>query len=152
MRIEYLADHIDHVPVLAKWFHDQWGHLDPDRSIEDGTERLYSKANRDKMPITFVAIDGDRPIGSASLVECDMDTRAHLKPWLASVYVDAQFRTRGIGSSLVRRVVDEARVHGFSILYLWTPDKAHFYSTLGWTVIEETSYLNETVTVMSISL
>ncbi len=66
MRIEYLADYTEHIPTLAKWFHDQWGYLSPDRTLEEQTERVRMKANRETIPVACVAMDGDAPIGSAS--------------------------------------------------------------------------------------
>lgn len=45
--------------------------------------------------------------------------------------------------------VEEKAVElGFDTLYLWTPDKEHFYARLGWTVIDRTEYRNENAVVM----
>lgn len=152
MKIEYLADHIEQVPVLAKWFHDQWGYLSPDRTLEERTKMLLGKANRGALPMAFVAMDCCKPVGSASLVECDMDSRSHLKPWMSSVYVEESSRTRGIGAALVSRVVLEAQQLGFSLLYLWTPNEEKFYGKRGWRMLERTTYKNETAVVMEYSL
>jgi N-acetylglutamate synthase-like GNAT family acetyltransferase len=152
MNIEYLADSMEHVPVLAKWFQDQWGYLSPERSLEDRVQRLGERTNRTELPITFVALEGDEPVGSASLVECDMDTRSHLKPWLASVYVVPSYRNCGVGAELVGRVLDEANSHGFSTVYLWTPSKKTFYAKRGWSLMETTTYRNEHADVMSFSM
>ena len=61
-------------------------------------------------------------------------------PWLASVYVEVEHRRQGIGSALVRRVAKEAAALDVKALYLFTPDQEHFYSTLGWTVLEHCTY------------
>ncbi len=149
LRIEYLADRPDCVRVLANWFHDQWGYLSPERNLDDRIEQLRKQTNRTQIPVTFVAFDGDDPVGSASLVESDMDTRPDLSPWLANVYVAISHRNRGIGAKLVNRVLDEADSYGFTTIYLWTPDKKSFYEKRGWTVMETTIYRNEHATVMS---
>ena len=152
MKIEYLADHPEHVPLLAKWFHNEWGYLSPGYELEEREKRLRAKANREAIPISFIAMDGERPIGSASLVECDMDTRSHLKPWLSSVYVQASSRRHGAGTALVSRVIHEARQHGFSSVYLWTPTEEEFYRKRGWRTLERTRYKNENAVVMEYAL
>ncbi len=148
MRIEYLADYTEHIPTLAKWFHDEWGYLAPGRSLAEQMERVRMKANRGTMPMAFIALDGDTPIGSASLVECDMHSRSHLKPWLSSVFVAPSYRRRGVGTALVSRVVRAAKEQGFPLLYLWTPNEERFYAKRGWEVIERTEYKKENAVVM----
>ena len=91
-------------------------------------------------------------IGTASLIEHDVPTRAELTPWLASVYVDPRFRKRGIGSALVRAVLQEARNLGLEKLYLITPDQVPFYRRQGWQEMEEIVYRGEAVTIMVYAL
>ena len=147
--IEYLADHTTHVQGLAAWHHQQWGYLAPGDTVEERASRLHARANKKMVPSAFVAIDQTQPVGSAILVKSDMDIRPTLTPWLASVFVDAEFRRRGIGTRLVERVVQEAQLLGFTSLYLWTPDKADFYAARGWRVMEKTVYRKEDATIMS---
>jgi N-acetylglutamate synthase-like GNAT family acetyltransferase len=148
MKIEYLADYPEHIPALAKWFHDEWGYLSPNYRLEERTERLHAKAKKDSIPLALVALESGVPIGSASLVPCDMDIRSHLEPWLSSVYVEVSSRRRGIGTALVNRVIQEAQQRGFPSVYLWTPKEEHFYSQRGWKTLERTEYRNETAVVM----
>ena len=87
-----------------------------------------------------VAVDGDEPVGCASLIEHDMLTRPELSPWLAGVFVPREHRRRGIGAALVERVVAEARSLGVPRLYLYTPGSGTLYLRLGWSVVERTFY------------
>lgn len=148
MKIEYLADHSELIPTLAKWFFEQWGYLRPESTLEDFTDSLRAHLNRDEMPISFVALDGATVLGSASLRRHEMNTRMDLSPWLSSVYVTAEHRRRGIGTELVAAVEEKARELGFDTLYLWTPDKEHYYIGLGWKVIDRTEYRHENAVVM----
>lgn len=100
------------------------------------------------IPTTFIAVDADTLLGSAAVVEQDMETRPDLAPWLASVYVAESARSRGIGTQLVRRVMRVAREHGIMPLYLFTPDREAFYKKLGWQTISEEEYHDDRVTVM----
>src|SRR4051794_31833752 len=121
MLIAYLSDHPSFIPILAQWHFNQWAYLNP---ANDVNRRIADMRAHGKMQIgtTFVAIENEKPIGSASLILDDMDTRPELNPWLASVYVDTAYRNKGIGSLLVARVVEEARALAIPKLYLFTPD------------------------------
>jgi len=58
------------------------------------------------------------------------------------------YRKRGIGTALVRHVINVARDAGFADLYLFTPSQENFYQTLGWATISKALYRGEHVTVM----
>ena len=157
MQIDYLADHPAFIPTLADWHHAQWSYLSPGDSAECRIKRLQEHLGKKQIPTTFVAYNttGDGTeivVGSASLIAQDMDTRPELSPWLASVYVAAEHRRQGIGSALVRRVTGEAIALGVETLHLFTPDQAHFYARLGWTVLERCIYRGYPQVVMTVSL
>lgn len=140
MTIEYLADRREFIPTLARWLHTEWGHLRPGERIDDRAARLAGVCGHCQIPTAFVAVAGDQLLGTASLVEHDMATRPELSPWLASVFVSPEHRSRGIGAALVERVVQEARALGTLRLYLYTPGPGTLYSTLGWSIVERTFY------------
>ena len=148
-RIEYLADHPSFAPTLATWSQQQWGHLSPHVTYEMRLAEFEKMAVRQAVPLAFVAIGEDAPVGMASIVEHDMRTRMELTPWLASVYVSPVYRNRGIGSLLVQRVMQEAAAMGITRLYLFTPDRMSFYRRLGWEAGERVGYRGEQVTIMS---
>jgi GNAT superfamily N-acetyltransferase len=152
MRISYFADHPEYLPTLAKWFFREWRDLISEETLEDYTQKLRGHAQRDGVPMGFVAMDGEQLLGSASLVTYDMDGREDLSPWLACLYVAAEFRRRGIGSALVQRVVQEAHVQEFAEIYLYTTgqEREDFYVGLGWSVHERVMYLGKERVIMSI--
>jgi GNAT superfamily N-acetyltransferase len=146
--IEYLADSPQLVPVIAKWHHDQWSYLNPDRSLSDRIAEYQTGHGRGQIPTTVVAFLEDQPVGSASLIEHDMDTRLELTPWLASVFVSPLHRGQGIGSALVRRIEKEAENLGIGVLYLFTPDQESLYTRLRWKVLSREDYRGEEVVIM----
>lgn len=150
MKVAFLADHREHIQRLAEWLHAQWGYLHENDSVERRAERLESRATRGGVPVTFVAVDGETLLGSASLVVDDLETRPELTPWLASVYVAPEHRRKGVASALVRRVVEEARQQGIPRLYLWTTDQEGLYAALGWRPVERTRFQGEDIVVMAI--
>jgi N-acetylglutamate synthase-like GNAT family acetyltransferase len=149
MRIEYLADRPDALPTLARWKHKEWGHLRPGDTVEKRQVRLAGTSNRSSIPLTVVALEGEEVLGSASLIEHDMETRMELTPWLAGVFVGEAFRRRGIGAELVRRIMSEAGKLKVPLLYLYTVHSERFYAALGWTLVERTSYLEHDVVIMT---
>ena len=149
MHIEYLADRPEFIPTLARWHYEEWGDLRPDDSVEARIVRLQGWCSREKVPLAFVALSDGELMGSASLVEHDMDNRPELSPWLASVFVRPECRRQGVGAALVRRVMDEAKALRVSKLYLYTMDRTAFYAKLGWSLMEHTICLQKEVSIMS---
>ncbi len=152
MRIEYLADHPDCLEMLARWHHEEWHRLNPGDTVEKRQTRMGAHLGKRQIPTTFVALDGDALLGSACLLADDMHQHRDLTPWLASVFVALDRRGEGVGSALVRRVVEEARALGVETLYLYTPDRERFYARMGWSVLERTEYMDVQVVIMSLEL
>src|SRR4051812_8457835 len=150
MHIDYLADYPQHAPVLAAWHHAEWHDLLPGWTCEEALTELRRHTGRRQIPTTFVALDGDDLLGSASLLEADLDGWDHLSPWLASVYVVPHARGRGVGRELVARVVAEAAALGVGVLHLWTAGQQAWYSRLGWSPLHYTRHGEHDVTIMVI--
>ena len=147
VRIEELADHLDLVETLAGWHWAAWGQPG---ALPHWIETLRGRAHRDRIPTTFVAMAGDEPVGSVSIVERDMSTHPDLGPWLAAVYVVPAFRGRSVGSELVRRAVRRAAELGAVRVYLYTDDAPGFYERLGWSTIAEEEYEGHRVAIMAV--
>jgi predicted N-acetyltransferase YhbS len=137
-QIEYLADHPASAPVLASWHHREWADLLPGWSLEQALAELRTHTGRRQIPTTLIAVEGDRVIGSASLLAADLDGWEQLTPWLASVYVLLERRGRGVGRRLVTRAVEDAAALGIPSLYLWTAGEQEYYSRMGWELAEWT--------------
>lgn len=148
LKITYLADTPELRPMVAQWHHSQWGELEGAPTLEERTARLQAHLQRTALPTTFVAWSGDAPVGCASLVANDMTVLPEWIPWLASVYVQPEYRRRGIGAALVERVAAEAAHLGYPRLYLYTLDQMHFYKSLGWQTSHVRFYRGHNMTVM----
>ena len=152
MELVYLADHLKFLPTVALWHHQEWGYIRRGDTLEARTARLRKECGHAEIPTTLVAVENGAVLGSAMLIEDDMDTRPQLSPWLASVFVAPERRREGIGSALVQRIVKEAKKIGVERIYLYTPDAAEFYARQGWAVLERTPYKGKDVTVMAYDL
>jgi len=152
MEIASIADHVQLVPTIATWHWDEWGHTDPGGSLEAWTEGLATRVNRDRIPTTYVALQGDDPIASTTLVEHDMSTHRDLTPWIAGVYVKPEYRGRGVGAALVTHTMRKAAQMGVGRLYLYTSSAAEFYRKLGWEYLATDFYEGRTVNIMYVEL
>ncbi len=151
IHIEYLADRPAFVPTLARWHYSEWAYLRPGDSVKARVARLQGWCGRREIPLTFVAVSDGQLLGSASLVEHDMDNRLELSPWLAGVFVTPERRRQGIGAALVNRIVDEAISLHIPKLYLYTVNSASFYTDRGWSFMEHSAYRGKEVSIMSYS-
>ncbi len=152
VHIAHIADHLDLLPLIGRWHWDEWGQHDPEGSLESWTAGLGERVHRDRVPCTVIGFVGDTPIGTAVLVEHDMDTRLDLTPWLAGVYVERAQRGRGVGSALVRHAMNAAHGMGVSRLYLYTNGSEKLYASLGWESIGREPYEGRLTTLMSADL
>lgn len=82
-----------------------------------------------------VALWNEQPAGLALLIHNDLETHPHLKPWVASVFVAPDYRSKGIAKGLVDAIEDAARELGYAEAYLYT-DKPDLYRQIGWSDFE----------------
>ena len=86
----------------------------------------------------MVAHDGPTFKGSTLVIDSDMDDRPQYSPWIAAVWVDAEYRKRGIGAALIDYAAQAVFAVGIGRVYLCaTRMNTDFYLTRGWVQIEE---------------
>lgn len=144
----YLGEQPQHIETLARWHQMQWQHLTPEHSTQSRIRLYTTYTNTPEVPFCLLATQQEQAVGSASVVECDMDSHAILTPWLASVYVHPAFRKQGIATELIRRCTELAAQNDAERLYLFTPDQADFYRKRGWQPLKHCLYHNEQVDIM----
>lgn len=147
MTIRPLADFPERVPILARWFHAEWHDFDG-RALPAIESQLCENLNRDRIPITFLALSGSELVGTVSLDLVDLPSFDHLSPWLASLYVLPEARRRGIGTALVQHAQRFALANAISPLYLWTSESTRLYEKCGWTILQRSTYNSHPVTLM----
>ena len=150
MLILNLKDKPEHLLPLAQWHHAEWSYLNPLRSFDQRVQEMQEDLQGKVIPTTFVAEDAGELLGSACILDDDMSSHPELTPWLASVYVNEIHRGKGIGSTLVKRVMEHAQENGVKRLYLYTPDQEQMYARLGWQLFSREPYNDTPVTIMAI--
>lgn len=99
--------------------------------------RLRENMDTTTIPFALVAHDGERFLGTSSVIASDLEERPQLTPWVAAVWVEDEARRQGVGAALVNRAARECFALGIPRIYLCAqPRMRGFYERLGWTVIE----------------
>lgn len=152
MRIEFIDEHRDQIATLAAWHHAEWGHLYSHWTLEVAAAELADHATRRTLPTTLVLMDGQQPLGSVSVVLEDAPELSGAgSPWLASLYVVAQARGRGLGARLAQAAVALAASQRVPQMFLFTPEHAVFYRRLGWNQVMRTTLQGTAVDLMEIT-
>lgn len=154
IKIDLLKNHKDVIPQLAKIWYEVLGRIWlPDVPIERVEQNFITHLNDEVMPLTFVALFNNKPVGMCSLREND-GIRPDLKPWLGSLVVDPAYQKQGIGKILMDMTQQKAVALGFERLYLlaFDPTIPNYYERLGWYKIGLDELKGHPVTVMEIAL
>ena len=100
--------------------------------------RLREHLDAKPVPFALVAHDGPVFKGSTLVIESDMDDRPQYSPWVAAVWVDAEYRKQGVGTALIDHAAKTAFAAGIRRVYLGaTRMKRDFYLKRSWIQIEE---------------
>jgi GNAT superfamily N-acetyltransferase len=149
MKLGFLADHRDAIPVVAKWYFDQWGHKISYNSHAKTCARLRENLGNGDFPICMVAFENRIPLGAARLKLHEMDIYPERAHWLGSVFVAPEARGRNIASKLAGKVAETATSLGVRSLYLQTERlDGGLYANLGWLPLEQVRYRGLDVLVM----
>ena len=154
IKVDILKNHPNTIPALAHIWHEVLGKIwVPDVPVERVIARFADHLSDKNLPITFVALDGDVPVGMCSLREND-GIRPDLTPWLGSLVVDPKYQKQGIGKMLADTTVLKAKELGFEKLYLFAfdPTIPDYYERLGWKKIGMDEFKSQPVMVMEAEL
>lgn len=135
LKFMFLADRVDAIPTVSKWYFDEWGHLSESDSIESTRDRMQDYMNRDEIPLILLATDDDQVVGAAQLKYREMaDMFPNSEHWLGGMYVATGHRGLGYGSQIIEQIVKIAPRYGVQTLHLQTEAlDGGLYARLGWT-------------------
>jgi RimJ/RimL family protein N-acetyltransferase len=134
--IGFLADHLDTIPTLARWFRAQWPDYYADMSQEEMEQDFLEDASRDRLPIRLVAFESSELAGTIILRENGTETLPEFQPELGGLYVVASHRGHGIATDLVRAGMKAAREQGYETVFATTVAAAGILERLGWEFIK----------------
>ncbi|EJF30849.1 MULTISPECIES: GNAT family N-acetyltransferase [Enterobacteriaceae] len=131
MKIVPLYQAPQHVEQVTEWL---WQAFGSQESRGFFASIVAASQREGEMPLTFIALEGEKMVGTVGLWRCDLISRQDLWPWLAALYIDESQRGKGLGEILQRHVVEYARQLGFESLYLYSACKT-YYERFGWRYI-----------------
>lgn len=138
--ISFLADHLDTIPTLAKWFRDQWPDYFFAMSPEEMEQDFLEDASRDHLPTRLVAFESNELAGTIVLRKYGNEALVEYQPELGGLYVVGSQRGHGIATELVRAGMQVARDQGYETVYATTVAAAGILERLGWEFIKTVHY------------
>ena len=132
MTIGFLADHLDTIPTLIKWFRDQWPDYHADMSQEEMQLDFLEDASYDRLPIRLVAFESNQLVGTITRRDNGSSMPPEFQPELGGLYVVVSHRGQGVATELVRAGMQLAHKQGFETVFATTVVAAGILKRLGW--------------------
>lgn len=128
------------VSLIADWYYHEWGCMNSNVTVSGIEARLTSQLDSVSLPQPFVALVGHEVIGAVELKIREIRDLVDYEHWIGGVYVTVKHRRKGVGTEIVKNVVDiAANEFGIKTLYLQTERlDGGIYSRLGF--IEATRF------------
>ncbi len=111
----------------AKWFHEKWGI--PIEAYRESMEESFHMEQA--VPEWYIVLDEGNIIGGMGVIENDFHARKDLTPNVCAVYVEEDYRCKGIAGELLAYVCNDMSNRGIHTLYLVT-GHIGFYERYGW--------------------
>ena len=134
--INFLADHLDTIPTLAKWFRAQWSDYYANWSEAEMLQDFLEDTSRNSLPSRLVAFESNELVGTIILREHGTETLPEYQPELGGLYVVEPYRGHGIGTELVRAGMKVAREQGYTTVSATTVAAAGILERLGWDFVK----------------
>lgn len=112
---------------MARWFHEKWG-VPLEAYLDSMNDCLNAEV---AYPQWYVMLDGEKIVGGLGVIENDFHDRKDLSPNVCAVYVEEEYRRKGIAGELLNNVCEDMKRRGVDTLYLVT-DHTSFYERYGW--------------------
>jgi len=131
LTVEPLARHPRHLDFVAGLvWREFWAGVQGGMSEAELRAAFGGQGPPGRVLASLLALEGDTPLGCVHLIDNDDPSLPELHPWLAAMVVVPQRRGQGIGSTLVRALMQEAKALGFERLWFGT-DGPGFYERQG---------------------
>lgn len=111
----------------ARWFHEKW-EIPLEEYLTSIDESIRGIA---PVPQWYVAVESQRIIAGAGVIENDFHNRKDLTPNVCALYVEPERRCRGIAGDLLAHICKDMSGKGIDTLYLIT-EHTSFYERYGW--------------------
>lgn len=127
MTVIRLSQSADLIQCAAEWFSQKWSF---DIEVYLNSMRACVSAPRG-VPQWYIAKDGEKIVCGLGVVENDFHERKDLSPNICAVYVEEEFRGRGLAGRLLNVACADLAAFGYNKVYLAT-DHTGFYERYGF--------------------
>ncbi len=135
LRIEFLEDNREQFPILEEIYKAEWKEHYGPGGQGNALSDIISFCNTDRLPICLVALQRGGFVGSVALRQKSA-SHHHLGPWVASLFVIAEERRKGIGAKLIKAAEDLSADLGFTKIYSRSATAVEFFKNISWTAID----------------
>ena len=111
----------------AEWFASKWGIP----AVEYSSSMAECALCRAAVPQWYLAMDGGKIAGGCGVIENDFHDRRDLAPNLCALYVEPEYRGRGLAGELLSFAARDMAALGTGTLYLITEHDS-FYERYAW--------------------
>lgn len=123
-----LSEKREYIETAAEWFADKWS------VPEEEYRKSMAASTEPGKPVPswyVVTCEGGNIIAGAGVIENDFHERKDLTPNLCALFVEEEYRRRGIAGELLNKICVDMANGGITRLYLIT-DHDGFYERYGW--------------------
>lgn len=133
--IGFLADHPEAIPLLAKWFRDQWPDYFAGWSQAQMEQDFLEDTSRDRLPCRLVAFESRELVGTI-ILRVQTDALPEFQPELGGLYVVESHRGHGVATELVLAGMRLAHDQGYETIHATTVAAAGILERLGWEFVK----------------
>lgn len=122
--------------IMTDWMYNWWGQ---EEGYTFNSVKCFIKHSLQKtrLPKTYGLFSDGIIIGMFQFTYEDLEVRPDIYPWLANLYVDEEYRNKGVARLLLEKVNEIAKTElNFNELYLFTEHKG-LYEKFGWEYVSE---------------
>jgi RimJ/RimL family protein N-acetyltransferase len=149
--IDFLADHLETLPTLAKWFRHQWPEYYANWSEAQIEQDFLLDTSRTSLPSRLVAFESNELVGTIILRE-QTESVPEFHPELGGLYVVESHRGHGIATELIRAGMELAREQGYEIVTATTVVAAGILQRLGWEFVKTVTHSDEQLSLYQCKL
>jgi N-acetylglutamate synthase-like GNAT family acetyltransferase len=143
---------------VALWHHQECERQGLKSTLELRRERLVKHIQSESIPKTFIATFNNELVGCVSLVNYAYgrdSIRAKIIDtplWLSNLFVQSEFRNRGIGNQLIDKAKSYACELNLTELWLTATEFTNYYQKRHWEIARKTRLGGKQVNVMRVEL
>lgn len=128
MEIKELREYVGFKETVIEWMNKEFGN---DKSIDFYKGIVDHSMIENQLPVTFVAVEDGKLLGTVGIWRADLLSRQDLFPWLSALIVNPQYRNQGVGLALQNYVLQYCKKQGFKEVFLYT-DIDNYYEKNQW--------------------